>query len=84
MMGWGWYGDGPGWVGWLAMSLTMLAFWALLVFGVIAVWRALSRDDRRAEQQRRSAEQLLEERFARGEIDVQEYRERREVLRSAR
>jgi putative membrane protein len=77
-----WYG-GPGWGwGWLVMSLVMLAFWVLLVLGGIAMWRSLRDGDRRPRDDRRSAEQLLDERFARGEIDVDEYTRRREILRS--
>lgn len=77
-----WYG-GPGWGwGWLVMSLVMLAFWVLLVLGGIALWRGVRDSDRRTGGGRRSAEQLLDERFARGEIDVDEYTRRREVLRS--
>lgn len=76
----GWYGDGMGWAGWIMMSLLTLAFWALLVFGGIALWRSLRRDDRRPSDGRRTAEQLLDERFARGDIDEDEYTRRRGVL----
>jgi putative membrane protein len=80
-----WNGGGFGWAGWLVMSLMMVIFWGLVIFGGIAVWRAASRGGRG--QQRadiRSPEQLLDERFARGEIDVEEYTHRRELLRSGR
>ena len=80
----GWYGDGFGWAGWVVMSLMMLAFWALLIFGGLAVARSLRRDDRRSAEGRASAEQLLDERFARGEIDAEDYRQRRELLRAGR
>ena len=78
----GWYGDGPGWAGWVVMTLMMLVFWGLLVFGGIAVWRSVSRDDHRSREGRHDAEQLLDERFARGEINAEDYRERRELLRT--
>lgn len=80
----GWYGDGPGWAGWLVMTLMMLVFWGLLVFGGIAVWRSVIRDDHRSSEGRRDAEQLLDERFARGEIDEDDYTKRRELLRTGR
>jgi putative membrane protein len=80
----GWYGDGPGWAGWIVMTVMMLVFWGLLVFGGIAIWRSVTRDDRRSREGRRDAEQLLDERFARGEIDEDDYTKRRELLRSGR
>jgi putative membrane protein len=78
----GWYGDGPGWAGWIVMTLTMLVFWGLLIFGGIAIYRSANRDDRRSDAGKADAEQLLDERLARGEIDVEDYQRRRELLRS--
>jgi putative membrane protein len=80
----GWYGDGPGWAGWVVMTLMMLAFWGLLVLGGIVLYRSLNRDERRADAPGADAEQLLDERFARGEIDAEDYRQRRELLRAGR
>ncbi len=74
----GWYG--VGWGGWLLMTLMMLAFWALLIFGGLAVDRSVRRDDNRSPQGRADAERLLDEWFARGEIDEDDYRHRRDVL----
>ncbi len=79
-----WYGDGPGWGGWLLMTLMMLAFWALLIFGGLAVFRSLRRDGKPPPDAKADAERLLDERFARGEIDAEEYTQRRELLRSGR
>jgi putative membrane protein len=71
--------------GWLAMSLMMVIFWGLVIFGGIAAWRATGRSDREQRQvDCRSPEELLDERFARGEIDVDEYTRRLELLRSRR
>lgn len=80
----GWYGDGPGWGGWIIMTLMMLAFWALLIFGGLAVWKSMRRDDNRSPDARADAERVLDERFARGEIDAEDYKQRRELLRSGR
>lgn len=77
----GWYG-GAGWGGWLAMTLMMLAFWAVLVLGGLVLWRSLRHEDGRGTASGRDAERLLDERFARGEIDADEYRARRDLLRS--
>ena len=80
----GWYDGGAGWGGWVLMTLTMLVFWTLVVVGGVALYRSLRQDDRRSPTDGGSAERLLDERFARGEIDAEEYRQRRDLLRSSR
>ena len=30
----GWYNGGPGWGGWIVMTLVMLAFWALVIVAI--------------------------------------------------
>ena len=80
----GWYGDGPGWAGWLVMTLLMLVFWGLLIFGGIAIYRSAKRDERRSGADKADAEQLLDERFARGESDAEDYQQRRELLHAGR
>lgn len=79
------WGNGMGWGGWLLMSLTTVGFWAVVVFGIVALFRGGTRDsgtpaNRRPEQ---DPQHILDERFARGEIDAEEYRARRDVLHSA-
>ncbi len=80
-------GSGFGWFGWLLMSLFLLAFWALLIFGGLAVFRR-PRHGNAPQQQGQSApddaQRVLDERFARGELDEQEYTHRRDVLRAGR
>ncbi|GAA1157475.1 SHOCT domain-containing protein [Nocardioides aquiterrae] len=78
----GWYGDGVGWGGWLVMSLSMIAFWALVVFAVVAIFRT-GREDGSGRPGRRDPLEILDERFARGEIDETEYRARADVLRTS-
>jgi len=68
-----------GW-GYALMTISMVLFWALVIFGVVALVRFLARDDRQATT-RSTPEQLLAERFARGEIDEHEYHHRVDVLR---
>ena len=80
-----WNNGSPGWGGWVVMSLMMVLFWGALIFGGIAVWKALSRDDRsagRTGDAQSTPERLLDERFARGEIDEDDYTHRRELLRA--
>ena len=73
----GWYQDGMGWGGWLLMTLAMVAFWALVVFAVVALFRSDAPG-----AARRTPEQILDERLARGEIDAAEYQARRDALGS--
>ena len=79
-MMWGYgYGDGS-WVGWLVMGIVMLVFWGMVVAGVIFLVRYLGhgRDQRAGGD----ALRILDERFARGEIDADEYSRRRQLLSS--
>ncbi|WP_190157989.1 SHOCT domain-containing protein [Streptomyces litmocidini] len=80
-----WYGNGMNGWGWFAMSAGTVLFWGLLITGAVMLFRSL---DRAAERPRRSgptasAEQILGERLARGEIDEEEYRRRLSALRDA-
>jgi putative membrane protein len=79
----GWYHDGAGWGGWLLMTLAMVAFWALVAFAVVAVLRG-SRDSTPPARDHRDPLQILDERFARGEVDEAEYHARSDVLRASR
>jgi putative membrane protein len=75
-------GWGPG--AWIAMALMMLAFWALVVALVVYVFRSLTRTRPEAPRplDQRDGMRILDERFARGEIDADEYTQRRDLLRS--
>ncbi|WP_306337393.1 SHOCT domain-containing protein [Streptomyces sp. KL118A] len=78
-------GDWAGWDvwGWFAASVGSLLFWALIITAVVLLVRAFSRTPRAtAAPPRLAAEQLLAERFARGEIDEDEYHRRLGVLRA--
>lgn len=79
-----WYGNDPGWAGWLLMTFGMLAFWALVAVAVVALVRGMRDDGGRRQTPDAGPRQLLDERFARGDIDADEYRERRELLDSDR
>ncbi|WP_030843854.1 SHOCT domain-containing protein [Streptomyces sp. NRRL F-4474] len=75
--------DVSGW-GWFAMSVGMILFWALIVTAAVLLLRVLSRatGPTRASAGT-SPEQLLAGRFARGEIDEEEYRRRLDALRAS-
>jgi putative membrane protein len=74
-----WYGDGTTWWGWLLMSLMMIAFWGGVIW---LVWYVVTRAGSTG-RPASSPETILDERFARGEIDAEEYRVRRDALHGA-
>jgi putative membrane protein len=79
MMGW-YVGDHmTGW-GWVGMTLSSVLFVALLVLGGLLLLRVARQSDRPAEPVR-SPEQLLAERFARGELSDEQYRQQMATLR---
>lgn len=77
----GWYPDGVGWGGWLVMVFGMVVFWGLVVWAVIAIFRSTQTPVPR-DRAHPDPLDILDERFARGEIDESEYRARADVLRS--
>jgi putative membrane protein len=75
-----WYDGAWGWGAWLAMTAGMLAFWGLVIWAILALVRSSTSDvSRRAA----TPEQILAERFARGEIDEDDYRRRLTALRDS-
>jgi putative membrane protein len=74
------YGPWDG--GWgFGMMLVMLLFLALIIVGVVFVVRSFSEGGRTPSLHGGSrALDILDERFARGEIDREEYEERRRTL----
>lgn len=80
----GWYHGGMGWVGWTVMTLLMLVFWVAVVFGGVALARSLRREGPAGDGSPSHAQELLDERFARGELSPAEYSERRQLLLSGK
>lgn len=94
-MMWGWgpahMGFGAGWIG---MGFIMLLFWIAVVVGIVYLIRHLARRpaagqphdgptymDQAQEQPRpSSAMRILEERYARGEVDQEEFLRRKADL----
>jgi putative membrane protein len=69
-----WHHDGPGW--WI-----VLLFWIVVIGGIVLLLRSRGGwGPPRAAGHRDSALDVLDARYARGEIDIDEYRERRSVL----
>ena len=80
----GWYQEGMGGGGgWVVMILAMVVFWALVVFGVVAIFRGTRDSGTETGNARRDPMEILKERFARGEIDVDEYHARMDILRAS-
>lgn len=78
-----WSGHGGWGAGeWLAMSLMMILFWGAVIALVVWLVHAV-RSGRRVDAVTPSkppADDVLAERYARGEIDDEEYTRRRRVL----
>ena len=88
MYHWHHVGLGIGWPGWLLMTLATVAFWGLLITAIVWLFRGGSRAAQSIPRGFATAaprpdhpESILAQRFARGEIDEQEYRQRVAVLR---
>ncbi|MFD3356862.1 SHOCT domain-containing protein [Streptomyces fradiae] len=79
-----WYDhDVSGW-GWFAMSFGMIAFWVLIITVAVLALRTVGRASERPTGPTGSRpEQVLAERFARGEIDEEEYQKRLHALRAS-
>ena len=83
--------DNGSWSGadWMLMGFGMLVFWTLVVAGIVWAVRSASgfvaRRDSAAlhmptSPARSSAQDILDERYARGELSDEEYRQRRDLL----
>ena len=75
----GWYGPGMNGWGFGLMTVSMVLFWALIIFGIVALARYIGRAGQ-IPTDRPTPQILLNERFARGEIDDEEYRRRLDVM----
>ena len=80
MYGWN---DGMGLWGYVLMSISMLVVWGAIITGIVLLARSLRAPypHNTRYPSMRTAEDVLGERFARGEIDVAEYQNRLAVLR---
>lgn len=79
-----WDGNGWGWGAWFAMALMMVVVWTVVVAAVVVLVRGagLGRVEHpTAGSGQDQALRILEERFAKGDIDAAEYTQRRDLLR---
>jgi putative membrane protein len=72
------YAHNIGWAGWFVMSIGMVAFWALVIWGIVVLIRGTSPQPPRADPERPL--DVLQSRLARGEISVEEYERLRDAL----
>lgn len=80
-----WWNDGTGYgIGWggvVLMVVAMIFFWGVVAAALIALFRQSHTDNPPVEHGPR---EVLDKRFARGEIDAEEYRARKTILESGR
>jgi putative membrane protein len=86
MMDNGWGSGGWGWGAWVFMAIMMVIFFALVAGVLVALirpggWRGTGAGPQ-TDPGSSDALRILDERFARGEIDAEEYAQRRKLLRS--
>ena len=70
-----WDGDGPGW--WIVL---VPLFWFLVILGIVLLVRSRGWGPRWSVPGRETGIEVLERRFAEGELSLEQYRERRSVL----
>ncbi len=80
----GWDGGGWGWGAWVAMAFVMVVFWAAVITAVVTLARSSGHEHQHPPVGSGEGEALriLDQRFAKGEIDPDEYARRRDILRS--
>ncbi len=75
------WGAGGAWM--ILGGVMMIGFWALVFWAVVSlVRRSPDAPPPAAAPSARSAEEILAERFARGELDAEEFQQRRRALQS--
>ena len=74
------FGDHMNGWGWTFMALASVLFWVGLITAIVVLMRHLNGNNPLGPRSRSNAEELLAQRFARGDIDEAEYRHRLGVL----
>lgn len=78
MWGDGMYGYGMGW-GWFGFIL-MIAFWVLAILGIVYLVKAIA--GRGVSSKEETPLDILKKRYARGEIDAEEFARKKKDLES--
>lgn len=80
-MGGDWmYGYGMGW-GWFG-SILMVLFWVLLILGIIYLVKVIAGGRITTSPREETALDILKKRYARGEIDTEEFTRKKRELES--
>ena len=74
------YMHGIGWGWWLLMSFGIVAFWGLVIWGIVVLVRGGSSAPRQPEQGTDQPIEIMQRRLARGEVSLEEYEELRDAL----
>jgi putative membrane protein len=78
---WGYMGDGYSWGGMVFGMVSMLLFWVLLIAAVVILIRyAGGGGISSGRQQEKTALNILKERYARGEIEREEFEQKKRDL----
>jgi putative membrane protein len=75
-------GGGIGWIGPVIGLVVTIGFFGLIAWAIVALTRGPQGHSATAVPSARTPEDLLADRFARGEIDADEFPRRRDVLRA--
>ncbi len=80
--GWGMMGSGVmgGFSWWWFMPIFMILFWGLMIWGIAALVRGLSGSSGSDSSRADSALEVLKKRYARGEINKEEYEEKKKDI----
>ena len=89
------YGMGGGFGWWITMAIMMIAFWGGIVWFAVSVIRRPNHTSHpggpdpiaassTSNVSRKSAQEILEIRLARGEIELDDYRQRLNALQSSK
>lgn len=76
---WDHMGQYGGWMG--AGWLAMLLFWVLLIVAIVLAVKWLARPGPPTETREKTARDILDERYARGEIERDEYEQKKSDLK---
>ncbi len=75
------YGYGPmGWFGFGFGFIFMIVFWAIIIWAIVAFIRWTGRHEGHRAHKEKSALDILSERYAKGEINKQEFEEKKKDL----
>lgn len=77
-----WHDSGWGWGAWIATGIVMLVVWSLVAWVAVKVARHGGGVQTSATPDADGALEILERRFANGDINEDEFRMRRDLLRT--